>query len=783
MPPPIRHSRPFIVISHLAGDKPCARRYLSIFFQIVATNPALRHITYRSLKDEEPRRIRAVKTKRHGAVRRQLSTLFNVGAIRELTDGQLLERFSTDRGEVAELAFEALVERHGAMVLRVCRAQLADPHDTQDAFQATFLILVKKAPGLWVQDSLGPWLHQVAFRTAACARASAARRRRHEQRAAQNAANVVIHEDRAGSELERVLHEEINRLPNCYRIPIVLCDLEACSCEEAARRMGCPVGTVKSWRFRGRQRLRERLIRLGLAPSVALAATIAAGAAHAAVPECIVRDATRALSEWMTAGEVSASARMLVKGVLRTMIIGKLRMTAAAFFAVVFLTAGLGAIAWGVADDSKKASGPAPSDAGRATHAGQSAPVSPKFGDAQEQWSLTLHEALNIGLDNSEIVRVIARTEKTSKIAVLEGGTDPERFKSEIMAHLRSVEQLYWNLSQARVHLWAADRAVELGKEILKRERAGQNAGNLNAANILEVEQRLEQFNLDLVTRTSDVITTERQLRNILGLRPADNRRIIPVTAPTEALVDPDWNESLATMLEKQPDIVRQRSLMKQTASDGSGQNSALVERQKAYLKQLIHQTTHSLARFFLEIDSNHKQLVTVSRARKAANARLESQQAYYSEGRITVDRLMDAVGQWATLVAQEAQYKSTYNISIVALEEAKGTLLDYKQIEIVEGPNALSAEGHVRDRGVSRASVMPELVPQPPAQILPVGPPPPTPVSPTATAPQEAKPNAGAGGKTIAFQFTIGTGSRPIEVRGSFTITPAPPVEAANGP
>src|ERR1700733_6918509 len=115
-------------------------------------------------------------TKKDGAVVRQLNTLFQIGATRELTDGQLLERFSTDRGEVAELAFEALVERHGAMVLRVCRAQLADPHDTQDAFQATFLILVKKAPGLWVQDSLGPWLHQVAFRTAACARASAARR-------------------------------------------------------------------------------------------------------------------------------------------------------------------------------------------------------------------------------------------------------------------------------------------------------------------------------------------------------------------------------------------------------------------------------------------------------------------------------------------------------------------------------------------------------------------------------------------------------------------------------
>ena len=86
-----------------------------------------------------------MKTTKEGAVRRQLSTLFNIGATRELTDGQLLERFSTGPGEVADLAFEALLQRHGAMVLRVCRAQLADHHDTQDAFQATFLILVKKA--------------------------------------------------------------------------------------------------------------------------------------------------------------------------------------------------------------------------------------------------------------------------------------------------------------------------------------------------------------------------------------------------------------------------------------------------------------------------------------------------------------------------------------------------------------------------------------------------------------------------------------------------------------
>ena len=101
-------------------------------------------------------------TKKDRAVRRQIDTLFNIGVIRDLTDGQLLERYATGRGEAAELAFAALVERHGPMVLRVCRARLSDPHEAQDAFQATFLVLVEKSRGLWVRDSLGPWLHQVA---------------------------------------------------------------------------------------------------------------------------------------------------------------------------------------------------------------------------------------------------------------------------------------------------------------------------------------------------------------------------------------------------------------------------------------------------------------------------------------------------------------------------------------------------------------------------------------------------------------------------------------------
>ena len=114
----------------------------------------------------------------------ELDTLFSMGAVGGLTDARLLEIFTSCRDEAAELAFSVLVDRHGPMVLSVCRAVLGDSHDADDAFQATFLVLLHKARGLWVRESLGPWLHEVAHRTASYARSAAARRRRHERLAA-----------------------------------------------------------------------------------------------------------------------------------------------------------------------------------------------------------------------------------------------------------------------------------------------------------------------------------------------------------------------------------------------------------------------------------------------------------------------------------------------------------------------------------------------------------------------------------------------------------------------
>ena len=288
------------------------------------------------------------------------------------------------------------------------------------------------------------------------------------------------------------------------------------------------------------------------------------------------------------------------------------------------------------------------------------------------------------------------------------------------MAFVRSIEQQYWSLAQQHVQLWAAEKAVEMGEEILKREQSELELSHGGVADVDEAAQRLEQFRIDLVTKTSDVITTERQLRNLLGLPPADDRQIIPCTSPTLARFEPEWASSLAAMLEHQPDILQAQMKVKQaeeTARDGDFDiirtvlpelaeldpkvvtrkecpEDVALRRQREFLKQVVHQTTHSLGRFFLEIDANYKQYEASKKHTEAAMKRLESQRAFYEEGRITIDRLLDAVSQYATAIAQEAQFKTSYNISIVAFEEAKGTLLDHDGITIADGGRGLLRTG-----------------------------------------------------------------------------------------
>jgi hypothetical protein len=267
------------------------------------------------------------------------------------------------------------------------------------------------------------------------------------------------------------------------------------------------------------------------------------------------------------------------------------------------------------------------------------------------------------------------------------------RFKSEVMALVRSVEQQYWNLAQAQVALWAAEQAVRIAEDVCRREESKLTCRGCTL-DAVEAAQRLEQFRQDLAARTSDLVTTERQLRMILGLPTADNRRIIPVTPLTTERIVPNWDACLGEMTRNQPDIMHQKLLVRSaelqlSMATDPAQAETAVRRSNGFLDQVVNQTTHSLARILLETDANHTQFKSASRLRALAAHRLEAQCAYYEEGRITPDRFLDAVTQYAAAVVTEAQYKTTYNICLAALPEAKGTLLEERNIKIADRTDA----------------------------------------------------------------------------------------------
>jgi RNA polymerase sigma factor (sigma-70 family) len=251
-----------------------------------------------------------------------------------VSDGQLLERFALARDEAS---FAALVHRHGRMVLGVCRRLLRHTQDAEDAFQATFLLLVRKAGSVVKRESVGSWLYGVAYRTALEASAANARRQARE--------TLVCdppHPSVAPTEVQDwrpMLDYELSRLPEKYRAAIVLCDLESRGRKEVARLLGLPEGTLSSRLAAGRRMLAERLTRRGLVFSGgALAAAITPGAASAHAPAALVWSTTKAAT-LVAAGQlavVSTPAAALARGVLDSMFLAKMKLILGA---VVLMTA------------------------------------------------------------------------------------------------------------------------------------------------------------------------------------------------------------------------------------------------------------------------------------------------------------------------------------------------------------------------------------------------------------------------------------------------------------
>jgi RNA polymerase sigma factor (sigma-70 family) len=270
---------------------------------------------------------------------RQVARVFQDGTLTGLSDQQMLEQF-VDHGD--GLAFEVLVTRHGPMVSNVCRQLLHDPHDAEDAFQAVFLVLVRKAASVRIEGSLGPYLHKVATRVAARARA---KRRRSEPRTL--AAPAQLEAALATDRLERqetaaMIQEELGRLPERLRVPLVLCYLQGMTHELAASQLGCPVGTVSSRLSRGRAQLLARITRRGLTLSAtALVVALESNATAAAIPANLrtrlIKTLTHGASKTVAGVGglgVSVSVATLLEGALNVMRIRKLAIIAAGAFAI-----------------------------------------------------------------------------------------------------------------------------------------------------------------------------------------------------------------------------------------------------------------------------------------------------------------------------------------------------------------------------------------------------------------------------------------------------------------
>jgi RNA polymerase sigma factor (sigma-70 family) len=255
------------------------------------------------------------------------------------TDRQLLERFASGRDE---LAFKALVARHGPMVMGVCRRVLHNTHDAEDAFQAAFLVLACKAGAISRPEALGNWLYGVAYRTALEARTKDAKRRAREKQRAEKA-TVDPSSDIVWSDLRAVLDEEVNRLPDKYRSPFVLCYLEGRTNEEAARLLRCPKGTILSRLAWARQRLRDRLARRGVALSAAGASAIFTADSLSTAVSAELVSSTACAARLFVCGQAAASVEVvtLAKGVLKAMFINKLKITSVVLLAAVTFGGGL----------------------------------------------------------------------------------------------------------------------------------------------------------------------------------------------------------------------------------------------------------------------------------------------------------------------------------------------------------------------------------------------------------------------------------------------------------
>lgn len=290
-------------------------------------------------------------------MRRLRSALGGPGGA-DVNDRQLLQRIAERRDTEA---FEALIRRHGPLVLGVCRRVLCHEHDAEDAFQATFLVLAARAGSVGWRESIGGWLYQAAYQVATRARRAAARRHHHEQRAmTMSPTDATTPATTADwDEVQPILDEELHRLPEKYRMPLLLCHLQGKSRDEAATLLGWSATEVKGRLQRGRELLRNRLVRRGITATAASLPLLLGQGAIAAAPASLISATVQSAD----AADASASVAALTQGALKAMFLAKLKKSGLiAVLGVALLGSGLGVSMLGTRGTSTAHAIPIPAD-------------------------------------------------------------------------------------------------------------------------------------------------------------------------------------------------------------------------------------------------------------------------------------------------------------------------------------------------------------------------------------------------------------------------------------
>jgi RNA polymerase sigma factor (sigma-70 family) len=372
----------------------------------------------------------------------------------ELTDRDLLRRFSHDRDEAA---FSTLMQRHGPLVLGVCRRLLPDPNDADDAFQATFLVLARKAGSVGQPDRLANWLYGVALRVAKKARSASARRRGREEQL-QDVPASVTNRDSDWNDLCQALDDEVQRLPEKFRLPIQCCYLEGKTREDAARELGWSAGAVKGMLERGRDRLRSRLIRRGVILSAtSLEGLLAENARSATVPAALIETTKKAALLFVIGKAEGGSVVELAEGVLQVMGMRKLRAAVALVVVLCLVGTGAGVLALGRAAEEPEAS----KKADPAPKAAEKADPLPKTATGRRDLAKAAYEGyllrFELGQEDEQTVNLWSRRWLQAQLDLSDKKADRDAALQAHRERLKKVDEI----ARSRVDFGASSKPLQ----------------------------------------------------------------------------------------------------------------------------------------------------------------------------------------------------------------------------------------------------------------------------------------------------------------------------------